>query len=135
MAFLTVHFSNKETPFRLKIETPCAAFEAYNKACKLCGIAPKTKYCAGGICGKCRAKITGSLSAHTQTEKSKLSAQELSEGVRLLCQTEILGDAELFADFKAENMQIESAGFLGQISEFADYSGFGVAVSCFKRVY
>ncbi|MBO4440048.1 MAG: DUF4445 domain-containing protein [Spirochaetaceae bacterium] len=128
MAFLTVHFSNKETPFRLKIETPCAAFEAYNKACKLCGIAPKTKYCAGGICGKCRAKITGSLSAHTQTEKSKLSAQELSEGVRLLCQTEILGDAELFADFKAENMQIESAGFLGQIHEFADYSGFGVAV-------
>ena len=127
MAFLTVHFSDK-APFRLEIKTPCSAFEAYNEACRSCGIVEKTKYCAGGICGKCRAKICGSLSEITETEKSKLSAHELGKGVRLLCQVEILGDAELFADYKAENMQIESGGYFARIQEYADYDGLGVAI-------
>ncbi len=127
MAFLTVHFSDK-APFRLEIKTSCSAFEAYNEACRNCGIVEKTKYCAGGICGKCRAKICGSLSEITETEKSKLSTHELDEGVRLLCQVEILGDAELFADYKAENMQIESGGYFARIQEYAEYDGLGVAI-------
>ncbi|MBP5792765.1 MAG: DUF4445 domain-containing protein [Spirochaetaceae bacterium] len=130
MAFLTVHFAGKE-PLKLKIETPCNAFEAYNEACKLCGVAPRTKNCANGTCGKCRAKIRGSLSEQTETEKLKLSPAEKSDGIRLLCQTEILGDAELFVDSVTENMQIEagiSSRLLSCISEDSDYSGFGVAV-------
>ncbi|MBO6099796.1 MAG: hypothetical protein J6P07_00485, partial [Spirochaetaceae bacterium] len=116
MAFLTVHFAGKE-PLKLKIETPCNAFEAYNEACRLCGVAPRTKNCANGTCGKCRAKICGSLSGQTETEKLKLSPAEKSDGIRLLCQTEILGDAEIFAstadssDLAAGKMQIVSAGF------------------------
>lgn len=136
MAFLTVHFAERETPFKLKIEPPCSAFEAYNQACKLCGIAPRSRNCANGTCGKCRARISGRLSDKTQEELQKLSVQELASGVRLLCQTEILGDAEIFAstadssDLAAGKMQIVSAGFGlgGRISDYSDYGGFGVAI-------
>lgn len=136
MAFLTVHFTERETPFRLKIKPPCDAFEAYNQACRICGIAPRTRNCGNGSCGKCRARIIGHISDRTQEELRNLSEEELAGGVRLLCQTEILGDADIFAgpadssDLSAGKMQIVSDGFglSGRISDYSDYNGFGVAI-------
>lgn len=127
MAFLTVHFSER-TSFSLKIETPCSAFYAYNEACRQFGFPPHVKYCGNGSCGKCRAKIRGSLSEKTQEELQKLSTQEIECGIRLLCQTEILGNAEIFADSESGKMRIESGGSLSEIREYSDYEGLGVAI-------
>ena len=50
--------------------------------------------CAGkGRCGKCRVNAGGALSAPTPSEQRLLSANELAGGVRLACETTVLGDA------------------------------------------
>lgn len=50
--------------------------------------------CAGrGSCGKCRIKASGALSPITPAERRFLSTDELNRGIRLLCQTVVLGDA------------------------------------------
>ncbi|WP_052446727.1 ASKHA domain-containing protein [Candidatus Soleaferrea massiliensis] len=48
-----------------------------------------------GTCGKCKVRVTGELSAPTKREKHCLSGRELKNGVRLACQTEVLGNYEL----------------------------------------
>ena len=127
MAFLTIHLKNK-TPLKVQIDVPCSAFSAYNKACDLHGLIPKTKYCANGSCGKCSVRIFGNLSKVTDAELKNISQQDLNDGIRLLCQTTILGNAEIFADYSVENMQIEVNGYINHITEFADYKGFGIAL-------
>lgn len=52
--------------------------------------------CGGkGSCGKCRVKASGALSPVTPAERRRLSGEELRCGVRLLCQTTVLGDAQV----------------------------------------
>ena len=52
--------------------------------------------CGGkGSCGKCRVKATGQLSPITPAERRCLSAGELRNGLRLLCQTAVLGEARI----------------------------------------
>lgn len=46
--------------------------------------------CGGkGLCGKCRAKASGSLSAPDERERRLLSARELEDGYRLLCRARL----------------------------------------------
>ena len=46
--------------------------------------------CGGkGLCGKCRAKASGSLSAPDERERHLLSARELEDGLRLLCRARV----------------------------------------------
>ena len=46
--------------------------------------------CGGkGLCGKCRARASGSLSAPDERERHLLSAKELEEGFRLLCRARV----------------------------------------------
>lgn len=51
--------------------------------------------CAGrGTCGKCRfTVIEGSVSEPTDAERKVLDESDLAQGVRLACQTRVLGDA------------------------------------------
>ncbi len=44
-----------------------------------------------GTCGKCRVKIIQGLAAPTETELKSISDDELNNGVRLACQTTIVG--------------------------------------------
>ena len=52
--------------------------------------------CGGhGLCGKCRVKITGSVSPVTDEERKKLTDEELGQGVRLACLTVPKGEIEV----------------------------------------
>lgn len=52
--------------------------------------------CGGkGVCGKCRVRIAGALSAVTPQEQKLLTPAELSDGWRLGCRVTLLGDADL----------------------------------------
>ena len=50
--------------------------------------------CGGkGICGKCKVKVSGNLSALTDAEKAYLSNKEINRGVRLACKTYVKDEA------------------------------------------
>jgi len=49
--------------------------------------------CGGrGTCGKCRVVVRDGCSAPTETERRLLEAEELARGLRLACQTKLLGE-------------------------------------------
>lgn len=53
--------------------------------------------CGGaGVCGKCRARITGTASAPSEADQNVFSATELREGWRLACQTTLLMDTVVY---------------------------------------
>lgn len=48
--------------------------------------------CAGrGVCGKCKARVYGTISELTESERRALTEKEISDCVRLTCQTFALG--------------------------------------------
>ncbi len=50
--------------------------------------------CGGkGICGKCRVKVRGDISAPSENERDLLSAEELAQGWRLACMCFLNGEA------------------------------------------
>jgi len=57
--------------------------------------------CGGaGWCGKCVVKASGTLSEPTESEQKKLAGK--MQGLRLACQTTVLGDCEVWIDEKGE---------------------------------
>jgi uncharacterized 2Fe-2S/4Fe-4S cluster protein (DUF4445 family) len=62
--------------------------------------------CGGnGTCGKCRVIAGGELSELSENEKSLLTEQEIAQGVRLACCTNIAGDASVTLP-RSDEMQI-----------------------------
>ena len=52
--------------------------------------------CAGyGRCGKCKVWATGVLSEPNEKERTYLTKQELERGIRLACQTKVLGACQI----------------------------------------
>ena len=52
--------------------------------------------CAGyGRCGKCKVWATGTLSEPNEKECTYLTKQELEQGIRLACQTKVLGSCHV----------------------------------------
>ncbi len=50
--------------------------------------------CGGkGICGKCRVKVAGDVSAPNESERVHLTREELQNGWRLLCMCRVYGEA------------------------------------------
>ena len=50
--------------------------------------------CGGrGFCGQCRVRIAGKAAAPTEAERTRLSAAQLRDGIRLACQVTLLDDA------------------------------------------
>jgi len=59
--------------------------------------------CGGqGTCGKCKFRMTGSISPLTSAEREHLIPEEIKTGHRLACLTRIEGDFTLFIDFWAK---------------------------------
>ncbi|MBQ7547033.1 MAG: DUF4445 domain-containing protein [Clostridia bacterium] len=53
--------------------------------------------CGGrGFCGNCRIRVQGKVSAPTAEERTRLSVDQLKDGVRLACQVTALGDVSVF---------------------------------------
>ncbi len=87
------------------------------------------KPCGGhGRCGKCRVIAKGALSALTEAESALLSADEISNGVRLSCLTKALGDCEVTSLSDVERTQILTDGALPEAAEKPMFSGLGVAM-------
>lgn len=54
--------------------------------------------CGGhGKCGKCRVKASGMLSVPSEAERKLLSEEDFRNGIRLACETYIIGDAIISA--------------------------------------
>ncbi|MBL7223125.1 MAG: DUF4445 domain-containing protein [Candidatus Brocadiae bacterium] len=52
--------------------------------------------CGGrGTCGKCRVIVQDGCSETTDTERGRLTADELAEGVRLACQAKVMADTSV----------------------------------------
>lgn len=76
---------------------------------------PLTSDCGGcGTCGQCRviARDQSALSQPSLTEEGELTQEELSNGVRLACQTEVLGnvkiDIPVASLISGQRLQLES---------------------------
>ena len=76
--------------------------------------------CGGrGQCGKCAVTLCGQVSEPNEAEKKA--------GVRLACQAEILGDAQVFLPTAAELQQIQTESDT-ELSDFTPGEGIGAAV-------
>lgn len=96
---------------------------------------------SNGKCGKCKVRVYGNLSDVTESEKKLLSESELKSGIRLSCQTKVLGECTVTAtadensamgvcedgvsepfpikpSVKAANIQLKNASLENQISQY-----------------
>lgn len=73
-------------------------------------------YCGGkGICGKCKVRFMKNAPEPTENERTFFSEEELENGWRLACESEVNGKIELELSFyDEESMEIET-GFYGSI--------------------
>lgn len=84
--------------------------------------------CGGiGKCGKCKVKAEGKLSELDSTERSVLSAIEISENSRLACRTFILGDCKIVCQNEGEQIiNLDSGEFAGYHN--ASFERYGIAI-------
>ena len=76
--------------------------------------------CGGlGKCGKCAVTLVGAVSAPNEAEQKA--------GVRLACQAEILGDAQVFLPVTADIQQIQTESEADNLV-FTPAEGIGAAV-------
>ena len=70
--------------------------------------------CSGkGICGKCKVRIlSGKTCELSDTEKNLLKDQEVQEGIRLACMTEVYGDVEVELLKKERRHEVLTRGYL-----------------------
>ena len=84
--------------------------------------------CGGrGTCGKCRVRLSGALTPPTDLERSCLSPRELSDGLRLACQTYPLGDIRL-EESRRDEAVILTGGQLPEFVRTPGRAGLGLAV-------
>ncbi|MBR4073712.1 MAG: DUF4445 domain-containing protein [Clostridia bacterium] len=87
--------------------------------------------CGGkGKCGKCKVIAKGNLSGYSESEKSLLSKEELSQNIRLACCTIVEGGCEVFtlSETEGEHTQIITDGVMPEFSVKPAFSRYGVAV-------
>lgn len=96
--------------------TPPKALHALLEEAGFYGLRP----CGGlGKCGKCAVTLTGQVSAPNEAEQKA--------GVRLACQAEILGDAQVFLPVTADLQQIQTDAE-GDCIHVTPTDGIGIAV-------
>ncbi len=74
--------------------------------------------CSGnGTCGKCKIKITGTLSPLCSAERGLLTQDELDDNIRLACYVDILGSAEI----EIFSQEQKVLGLADNISDTSDH--------------
>ncbi|OQY34067.1 MAG: hypothetical protein B6241_06180 [Spirochaetaceae bacterium 4572_59] len=114
-AHLTVHYGSRiinET-----ISKDMTILEAFNhlSLSKSLDFLPEevmSAPCGGkGTCGKCRVKVTeGEVSPLSDQEKKLLTPDEIRKGIRLGCQTRILGPVKLELESSQGKSKIQASG-------------------------
>lgn len=85
--------------------------------------------CGGkGLCGKCRVRVLGDVSAPGETERRLLGADELANGIRLACCTEVLGDCRVERLSQSADIRVLTDGESGMYTLRPVFSKYGVAV-------
>lgn len=84
--------------------------------------------CGGkGICGQCKVKASGGISAPDADELRLLGAAERAEGVRLACKARLTGDAQITLTTERALAGIAESGFMPAFEKDTG-DGYGVAV-------
>ena len=84
--------------------------------------------CGGrGSCGKCKVIASGALSPLSESEKAKLTATEITNGVRLACRTTVLGDCTVLP-LTHKNEQIVTDGSAIPCTVSPLFEHYGVAL-------
>ncbi|MBN1777730.1 MAG: DUF4445 domain-containing protein [Clostridiales bacterium] len=84
--------------------------------------------CGGkGVCGKCRVRAEGALSAPTARERACLSPEEIAGGTRLACQTVLQGDAVVSVPDASDFMNIQLEGTLPEFPHHPMKGRYGLA--------
>ena len=84
--------------------------------------------CGGhGKCGKCRAVFSGNVSEITASERTLLSAEDLSRGVRLACRTFFCGDCTVAVETTGGAV-IRTDGTMPELVLAPLFGTFGAAV-------
>ena len=85
--------------------------------------------CGGhGNCGKCKVKASGRLSEPSELERNRLGDGDLNCGIRLACQTRVLGDAEIELDREGDGERIELGGDLPRHVHAPIFKCYGLAI-------
>lgn len=90
MAVLTIHAPSGVQTASCEVGTLLSA------ALSTSGHAPEMPCGGKGRCGKCRVRVSGTLSEPTKEELSALSDDERKAGVRLACCAKVLGDVRVW---------------------------------------
>ena len=93
-----------------------------------CGHSPDMPCGGKGLCRKCRVLARGELSQPTAEERQALSPQELSQGIRLACCTQVLGDVEVRPGASRAVSQICTDGATRAFAPEPAFSTLGAAV-------
>lgn len=85
--------------------------------------------CGGhGLCGKCKVQAWGGLSPLSETERVRLTEEEITAGFRLACCTRVIGDCQVERAEQSTAHTIQVAGDLPPITLAPAFSGYGIAV-------
>jgi len=87
------------------------------------------KPCGGhGKCGKCKVIAKGELSQPSDAELSLLSQEELMQGFRLACLTQVLGNCEINTISDSADTHIVTEGIMPEFELKPAFSKYGVAI-------
>lgn len=84
-----------------------------------------------GVCGKCKVRVFGDkdvVSEIGETERRMLKKEELEDGIRLSCMTEVFGDIEVETLQKVRKHRVLTGGLMPEFERDSFEDGYGVAV-------
>lgn len=82
-----------------------------------------------GVCGKCKVKILeGEVSERTASEECLLKPEEIEEGIRLSCLTEVTGDVKIRLLQKERKHEVLTKGYMPEFARDRFLGGYGVII-------
>lgn len=82
-----------------------------------------------GVCGKCKVRVlSGAVSDMSETEQRLLRPEEVTEGIRLSCMTEVLGDVEVETLQRERKHKVLTKGYVPEFEKDVYAGGYGLAI-------
>ena len=82
-----------------------------------------------GVCGKCKVKVlTGTCSPMSDTERKMLTEEEIRDGIRLSCMTDICGEIEIETLQKERKHKVLTKGYMPEFTRDEFQDGYGVVI-------
>jgi uncharacterized 2Fe-2S/4Fe-4S cluster protein (DUF4445 family) len=79
-------------------------------------------YCGGqGVCGKCKVKISSGVKELDEKEEKYLTNEEINEGIRLACKTEITGNMVVELE-DSEDIEVMTSGLIRKADIDIEYN-------------